>query len=150
MKAGWTVLLAGESTRGPAPRSTEIRDMAQQAEAAGLDSLWLYDHLLYRCAGHDTVGMWECWTIFAALAEATERVELGTLVICHAFRNPALAERERAVTAAGSSCASPRAAGFRKPAAGVATSSFPRRAARRSQRPPPPAAGGALQSDRLA
>ena len=34
--------------------------------------------------------MWEAWTVLAALAEATKRVELGTLVLCAAFRNPAL------------------------------------------------------------
>jgi probable F420-dependent oxidoreductase len=56
----------------------------------GFDSLWLYDHLLYRSAGQPTVGIWEGWTVLAALAEATQRVELGTLVLCNQFRHPAL------------------------------------------------------------
>lgn len=91
MKIGLTIRLAGYSPDGRTPRYRDIRETAQLAEAAGFDSLWLYDHLLYRFEGRDTVGIWECWTMLAALAEATERVELGsTLVICHTFRNPAL------------------------------------------------------------
>jgi alkanesulfonate monooxygenase SsuD/methylene tetrahydromethanopterin reductase-like flavin-dependent oxidoreductase (luciferase family) len=60
------------------------------AEAAGLDSVWIYDHLLYRFPGKPPQGIWEGWTVMAALGEATERVELGALVLCTAFRNPAV------------------------------------------------------------
>jgi len=66
-----------------------IREMALLAEAAGLDSVWTYDHLLFRSDGK-TAGIQECWTVTTALAEATTRVELGTLVLCTEFRNPAL------------------------------------------------------------
>ncbi len=71
-------------------RYAEMRTMALQAEAAGFDSIWLYDHLVYRHTDTPTHGVWEAWTMLSALAEATSRVELGTLVVCTAFRNPAL------------------------------------------------------------
>src|ERR687886_679297 len=35
-------------------------------------------------------GVWECWSFLSALAAVTSRVELGTLVLCAGFRNPAL------------------------------------------------------------
>jgi probable F420-dependent oxidoreductase len=56
----------------------------------GFDSLWLYDHLLFRSPGWPEGGVWECWTVLSALAEATHRVALGPLVLCNGFRNPAL------------------------------------------------------------
>jgi alkanesulfonate monooxygenase SsuD/methylene tetrahydromethanopterin reductase-like flavin-dependent oxidoreductase (luciferase family) len=59
------------------------------AEAAGLDSVWVFDHLLFRFDGK-TTGLHECWTILGALAGVTSRVRLGTIVMCTGFRNPAL------------------------------------------------------------
>jgi probable F420-dependent oxidoreductase len=90
MKVGVVIMLANEGKERRTRRYDEIRDMALQAESRGFDSLWLYDHLLYRFEGEPTVGIWECWTVLSALAQATQRVELGTLVVCNSFRNPAL------------------------------------------------------------
>jgi probable F420-dependent oxidoreductase len=75
---------------GQPPAYAEIRALALEAEEAGFDSIWVYDHLLYRFADGQTLGIWECWSILAALAEATSRVELGTLVVSALWRNPAL------------------------------------------------------------
>ena len=47
--------------------------MAQTAEAGGLDSIWLFDHLFFRFDPQKTVGIWECWTLISALAEAANR-----------------------------------------------------------------------------
>jgi alkanesulfonate monooxygenase SsuD/methylene tetrahydromethanopterin reductase-like flavin-dependent oxidoreductase (luciferase family) len=67
----------------------ELRGMAEASEALGFDSVWLQDHLIFRRPS-GTAGAWECWSLLSALAAATRRVELGTLVICMPFRNPAL------------------------------------------------------------
>jgi probable F420-dependent oxidoreductase len=65
--------------------------MGQRAEALGFDSLWVADHFFYRLPRRDRPqGVWECWSILAALAAVTSRVELGPLVSCTGFRNPAL------------------------------------------------------------
>lgn len=89
MKIGVMLPLA-EDERGRAEGWAELRARAVQAEAAGLDSVWVYDHLLHRFEGKPLVGFWESWTMLSALAAATARVELGTTVLCAGFRNPAL------------------------------------------------------------
>jgi probable F420-dependent oxidoreductase len=64
--------------------------LARAAEAAGFDSLWVGDHLLYRGDGRPERGPWEAWTLLSALAAATERVRLGPLVACAGFHPPGL------------------------------------------------------------
>lgn len=71
-------------------RYSEVRELALQAEESGFDSIWLVDHLLYRMDGNTTIGVWECWTFLSALAEATKKVDLGTLVLCSPLHNPAI------------------------------------------------------------
>ena len=90
MKIGAVVRLGPVPEGGVPPTYAAVRDMAQRMEAANLDSIWVYDHLLYRWPGRPTDGIWEAWTMLSALAEATQRVEIGTLVACTQFRNPAL------------------------------------------------------------
>ncbi len=90
MKVGLVLIIAERPELQGVYSYQQTRQFAQEAEAAGFDSLWLYDHLLYRPEGKPTIGIWECWTFLSALAEATHKVELGTLVACNSFRNPAL------------------------------------------------------------
>ena len=78
-------------------RWPEIRAIARTAEAVGLDSIWLGDHLLYRYASGETRGPWEAWTTLAALAEATERVALGPLVAATAFHAPFMLAKQAAM-----------------------------------------------------
>ena len=75
---------------GATARWNDLAAMARMAEELGFDSLWNADHLIYRTPGQDAQGPWECWSIIAALAAVTARVEIGPLVACTSFRNPAL------------------------------------------------------------
>jgi len=69
---------------------SELREMALTAEEIGLDSVWVGDHLLYRYSETDHRGPWEAWSTLAALAAITQRVEIGPLVACLGFHNPAV------------------------------------------------------------
>ncbi len=74
----------------------QIREMAELAEAIGFDSLWLVDHFLFKSENDaPPKGIWECWSLLAALAACTKTVELGTLVLGMGFRNPALLAKWR-------------------------------------------------------
>jgi len=70
-----------------------LLDAARRAEALGFDSVWISDHFfanLRRYGGPDEpVGTVEPFTALAALAVATQRVRIGTLVACAPFRHVA-------------------------------------------------------------
>ncbi|HEX5590751.1 MAG TPA: LLM class flavin-dependent oxidoreductase [Candidatus Limnocylindrales bacterium] len=91
MRVGVILPLAdGETPDGHAPTFAETLAFARHAEAAGLDSIWTVDHVLFRFPGEPEHGIREGWTTLAALGAFVPRVELGALVMCSSFRNPAL------------------------------------------------------------
>ena len=91
MRIGVTIPLAdGDTADGHVPSFDETVAFARHAEASGLDSIWIFDHLLFRVPGESEEGVREAWTTLAALAPLAPRVELGSLVMCSSFRNPAL------------------------------------------------------------
>jgi probable F420-dependent oxidoreductase len=77
-------------------RWPEVAAIARAAEEAGFDSVWVGDHLLYRGDGRTERAPWDAWTILAGLATVTERVTIGPLVACTAFRPPGLLARTAA------------------------------------------------------
>ncbi len=89
-KVGVHLPFSERQMQGATPRWGDIVGIARRAEEVGFDSVWLADHLLFRFAGIEPRGGWECLSLLAALAASTRRVELGTLVVCTSFRNPAL------------------------------------------------------------
>jgi alkanesulfonate monooxygenase SsuD/methylene tetrahydromethanopterin reductase-like flavin-dependent oxidoreductase (luciferase family) len=63
--------------------------VAQAAERIGFESLWAFDH--FHTVPKPTPEItFESFTTLSAVASLTERVRLGHIVLCAAYRNPAL------------------------------------------------------------
>ena len=73
------------------PGWTDLAGPARLAEDAGFDSAWLPEMLHARFGeGSAPLRCWETWSRVAGLAASTRSVEIGTLVLVGAHRNPAL------------------------------------------------------------
>lgn len=75
---------------GDTARWSDFLAMARAIEDLGFDSLWFADHLLMKVPGYEPQGAWECWSMLAAFAAVTERIELAPFVTSTGYRNPAL------------------------------------------------------------
>src|SRR3954449_4282971 len=83
---GWTGEYQGFEATAAWNRSVEI---ARKAEDLGFESAWLYDHFHTTPDPVDTI-TFEAYSALTALAGATDRIRLGQIVTCAAYRNPAL------------------------------------------------------------
>jgi F420-dependent oxidoreductase-like protein len=77
---------------GPGGLGTRLGQVLGDAERAGVDTVWVADHLLQAdpTAGPDDTEMLEAYTTLGFLAARTGRVRLGTMVTGVTFRPPAL------------------------------------------------------------
>lgn len=62
---------------------------AREAEVAGYDAIWLYDHF-HTVPVPRQESVFECWSSVAALARETDTIRLGQMVTCNSYRPPAL------------------------------------------------------------
>ena len=102
MKLGMTLPIGvGALGDGKPVPWTALREIAKRGEEVGFDTIMAPDHLIFRRSPPGNVpaidmpegksrGIWEVWSVLSAVAEATRRIHLGTLVACTGFRNPAL------------------------------------------------------------
>jgi F420-dependent oxidoreductase-like protein len=73
----------------PARAWARTIELAVQAEELGFESLWVFDHFHTVPDPTDEI-TFESFSTVTAMAMVTGRVRLGHMVICTAFRNPAL------------------------------------------------------------
>jgi F420-dependent oxidoreductase-like protein len=84
---GWRMDLVGIGD--PVEQWEAMTAVAKTADAGSWDSIWVYDHF-HTVPDPSTETTFECWTTTAALARDTSRVNIGQMVGCNGYRNPAL------------------------------------------------------------
>ena len=64
-----------------ATSTAAMREAWQQADAMGVDSLWVWDHF-YPLYGDPDATHFECYSLLAAMAATTSPATIGALVTC--------------------------------------------------------------------
>ncbi len=98
MKVG--VALSHYGSPGHDPSLDHTVEIARECERLGFDSVWVSDHIVFDLSKYggssDPVGSIEPLTMLSVLATETDRVRLGTMVLCNEFRHPVQLAKEAA------------------------------------------------------
>ncbi|MCV7076076.1 LLM class flavin-dependent oxidoreductase [Mycobacterium szulgai] len=78
----------------------DIAERARYAEASGFDGIAFIDHL--EAPGQPAENIWEAMGIATWVAAKTQRLKIGHLVLCDAFRHPAVLAKQAVTLAAAS------------------------------------------------
>ncbi|MFN5059846.1 MAG: LLM class F420-dependent oxidoreductase [Chloroflexota bacterium] len=84
---GWRMDLV--EIRDPLAQYEAMTAVGRDAEKAGFDSIWVYDHF-HTVPTPEMETTFECWSITAGLARDTSSINIGQMVTCNGYRNPAL------------------------------------------------------------
>src|ERR1700716_2098013 len=84
---GWRMDLS--DIPDPVEKFETMSRCAKEAEKAGFDAIWLYDHF-HTVPTPQLETVFECWTSMAALARDTSTIKLGQMVTCNSYRPPSL------------------------------------------------------------
>jgi F420-dependent oxidoreductase-like protein len=84
---GWRMDLL--DVADPVEKYEAMSRCAVEAEKAGFDAVFLYDHF-HTVPEPRVEAVFECWTSMAALARDTKTIRLGQMVTCNSYRPPAL------------------------------------------------------------
>ena len=75
--------------RDPVEKYETMTRCAVEAERAGYDAIFLFDHF-HTVPDPHLESVFECWTSMAALARDTRNIRLGQMVTCNSYRPPSL------------------------------------------------------------
>jgi F420-dependent oxidoreductase-like protein len=84
---GWRMDLV--DIADPVEKYETMTRCAHEAEKAGFDGVFLYDHF-HTVPDPVLESVFECWTSMAALARDTKTIRLGQMVTCNGYRPPSL------------------------------------------------------------
>jgi F420-dependent oxidoreductase-like protein len=84
---GWKMSLT--AIADPSEQFEAMTNVAKEADKGPWDSIWVFDHF-HTVPTPTSNTVFESWTISATLARDTTKVNVGQMVNCNGYRNPAL------------------------------------------------------------